>query len=75
MEWLIAAAARPLGALVFFSAAAFLAYVVVAPLIPQGRLKGILFDKGIQQRHPWKFGLGACFAAYSVLGVLIYIYR
>lgn len=65
--WLIAVVLRPLGALVFFGLAAFIAYKVIAPLIPEGRIKSILFDRTIRTRHPKKFTVLIVVSVYGTI--------
>lgn len=68
--WLIAVVLRPLGALVLFTAVAFVAYKVIGPLIPEGRIKAVLFDRGLRKRHPWKFFFLFAFCFYGTMGLV-----
>jgi hypothetical protein len=70
MTWLLAVVLRPLFTVVFFGFAAFVAYVLVGPLIPEGRTKRVLFDRSIKRKHPWKFALLALVSCYGVAGLV-----
>lgn len=63
---------KPLGLVAFF----FLAYVLARGLhrlIPDGKVKHVLYDKTLQARHPWKVGLGFMFAGYAAMGIIAFL--
>lgn len=68
--WLIALVLKPYLLLVLFTSVAFIAYKVIHPLMPDGPLKQVLFDRTIQQRHPWKFALCAMGASYGCIAAI-----
>lgn len=71
----IAAALRPLGALVMFTAALCIAWVI-RPLIPGGKIKDLLYDRTFRKRHPWKVFLVFALVFYgTVAAVGWYVYR
>lgn len=72
--WLIAVVLRPFGALAFFGLAAFIAYKVIAPLIPEGRIKAVLFDRSLRTRHPWKFTVLLLVSVYGTILVMDWWY-
>ena len=72
--WLWAVVLKSLGALVLFGAAAFIAHKVLYPLIPNGRVKSLLYDRTIRTQHPWKFGAAVLFGCYGMLGLMLWIY-
>lgn len=71
MTWLVAVALRPLGALAFFGGAAFLAYLI-KPLIPMS-WRGLLYDRSIRKRHPWKFAIFGLLAIYGTAAIVGYL--
>lgn len=71
MSWLIGIALRPLGALVLFGGASFLAYLI-RPLIPSA-WRGLLYDRELRKRHPWKFAIGAMAAIYGTVAVVCWM--
>lgn len=73
MTWLLAVVLKPFGALLFFGLAAFLAYFAVGPLIPNGRVKNVLYDRSIQKRHPWKFAALAFVTFYGTIALVSYL--
>ncbi len=72
--WLIALILKPLALLAFFFGVYVLARIV-SPLIPNGGIKRLLYDKSLQKRHPWKFGLGLLFGVYGTIMLMVYFYR
>ena len=68
----IAAALRPFGAFVLFTAALCVAWVI-RPLIPGGKIKELLYDRSIRKRHPWKFFLAAAVGVYGTVAVIGWI--
>lgn len=72
MEWLIAVALKPL----VFVGLFFLAYVLARfahRVIPNGRVKQVLYDRGLRARHPWKFGLGFAIGGYALIALIGYL--
>lgn len=65
MTWLIAVALRPFGALVFFGAAAALAFLI-RPLIPSA-WRPVLYDRTLRKRHPWKVFWVFAFCFYGTV--------
>jgi hypothetical protein len=74
MTWLLAVIFRPLGSLLVFGFAALVAYKVIGPLIPEGRIKALLYDRSIRRNHPWKFAVAALVSCYGVLGLMLWHY-
>lgn len=75
MSWLIAVVLRPFFSLLLFGSAAFLAIVVLKPLIPDGRVKTVLYDRTLRTRHPWKFAflaMATCWGMLGLVGWLVY---
>lgn len=70
--WLIAVLIKPFAALAFFSFA-FLLAQVASRFIPEGAIKRVLYDRSLQKRHPWKFGLGFLVAGWGVIGLIAYL--
>lgn len=73
MTWVIALLLRPFAALLVFGLAAFVAYVLLARVIPAGRVKRLLYDRTLQKRYPWRFaalGLIACYGTIALVGYL-----
>jgi hypothetical protein len=66
MTWLVAVVLRPFAALLLFGFAAFVAMVVIKPLIPKGRVKDMLFDRTLQKRYPWRFAILAIGLGWGV---------
>lgn len=65
---------KPFFAVVFF----FLAYVLarlVGPLIPNGAIKRILYDKTIYRRYPWRFSIGFMVAAWGLMFIIYFLVR
>lgn len=60
---------KPFFFLLFFFAVYLIARAI-HPLIPAGRIKALLYDKGLRERHPWKFGLGFLVAGWGTLGIV-----
>jgi hypothetical protein len=73
MTWLLAVVLSPLGSLLLFGAAAWIAFYVVSPLIPSGRVKMTLYDRGVRRRHPWKFAVLGLIACYGVIGLVYWL--
>lgn len=68
------AALKPFVALAFF-AVALVAARMLWHVIPPGRVKQVLFDRTLQKKHPWKFGLGllvGCWGVMLLIGYLTY---
>lgn len=74
MTWLLAVVLRSLGSLLFLGFAAFVAYKVVWPLMPNGRFKRFLYDRSIRNNHPWKFGVAVVVGCYGMLGLMFWVY-
>ncbi len=60
---------KPFFLLVFFFAVYLIARAI-HPLIPAGRVKALLYDKGLRERHPWKFGLGFLAGGWVIAGIV-----
>jgi hypothetical protein len=65
MTWLLAVVLRPFGALLFFGAAAVIAFAI-RPLIPP-QWRGVLYDRTIRKQHPWPFFFAACIGVYGTI--------
>lgn len=52
MTWLLAVIFRPVGALIFFGFALVVSRLLW-PLIPDGPVKAVLYDRAILKRYPW----------------------
>ena len=74
MTWLLAVVLRPFGALVMFGASAFIAYKLLYPLIPDGRIKTLLYDRTIRTQHPWKFGTAVVVSCYGTIFLMVWLY-
>lgn len=74
MEWLLAVALKPLVFLGLFLFAYFAARVVQR-VLPDGRVKQVLYDRSLRTRHPWKFGLGFAAAGFAVIALIAYSVR
>lgn len=64
MEMFWVMALKPFVAAVFLG----IAYVIargLAKLIPSGRVKDVLFDRTIAERHPWKIGFLVIFGGFG----------
>jgi hypothetical protein len=70
MTWVLALVLRPLAALVLFGFAAFVAIVLLKPLIPSGRIKDLLYDRTLRLRHPWRFAILAMVLCWGVQGLI-----
>jgi len=64
MSFAIASLLKPFVGLAFFFAVYLIARAM-ARLIPSGRARDLLYDKTLQKRYPWRFGLGAILGAYG----------
>lgn len=54
----------------------FVVYLIarsLSRLIPGGRIKDILYDRTIQKRHPWKFGIAALVGTYGTICLMVYL--
>jgi hypothetical protein len=67
--WLIAVILRPFGAFLYFGLALVIAHAI-RPLIPNGRIKVILYDRTLRKRHPWRFFLGFAVVFYGTIAVV-----
>jgi hypothetical protein len=72
MEWVIGLVIKPFAAVAFFVLAYLLARLL-ARTIPDGRIKALLYDRSIQKRHPWKFGLGFLFGSWALIGLIAFL--
>ena len=73
MTWLIAVALRPLGALALFGLA-FLTAGLLWPLIPDGRVKRILYDRTLRHRRKWMFAALVVVSFYGTVLAMVYAY-
>lgn len=71
MEWFLATALRPIGALIYFGLALLISRMI-APLIPDGRVKSALYDRSIKKTHPWKFCLLGFITFYGCIAIVAY---
>jgi 4-hydroxybenzoate polyprenyltransferase len=69
MEWILAVAFKSVGALLFFGVAYLLARLI-APLIPNGRFKSVLYDRSIKKKHPWKFAVLAMVSVWGTVALI-----
>lgn len=69
MEWVIALVLKPFVALALF-VFAYLVAQLLSRAIPEGRAKALLYDRTLQKRHPWKFGLGFLFGSWGLIGII-----
>lgn len=66
MTWLLAVVFQPLGALILFGLAAAVAVYVLRPLLPNGRVKDLLYDRTLQKRYPWRFAILALSLCWGI---------
>jgi hypothetical protein len=75
MTWVLALVLRPFAALVLWGIVAFVAIVLIKPLIPNGRMKDLLYDRTLRVRYPWRFAFFAMALYGGVLGLIAwYVY-
>jgi hypothetical protein len=72
MGWLVAVVLKPWLALGFFGFSCAVAYAI-RPLIPDGRVKKLLYDRTFRHRHPWLFKTLVVVGCYgTLLGMVWY---
>jgi hypothetical protein len=72
--WFLAIAVKPFIMLALFTLTYWIARFI-APLIPNGRLKSLVYDRGLRGRHPWKFAIGFAVAFFGVIFLFDWIYH
>lgn len=68
-NWLLALFLKPFAALVLFCSAAVVARLAYRH-IPPGKVKTLLYDPTLRDRHPWKFALLFMGLAWGLLGAV-----
>jgi|GEM_PF-4984161 len=73
MTWVLAVVVRPLGAIVLFGLALAISFYVLKPLIPNGRVKALLYDRTFRDRRPVVFTMAIAggYAFIALVGFLV----